>query len=260
MNRFSPTHMKKIPKKLHKQLMQLDAAILSEDLQKSIDCVDEIDWTTYTLAALANLPYKESVSVLRILSSQEQRFRDAKPRGKNVFFQKVFVAALQKGFDPYAEEILWDIVNDRPTPHCKQIAKLLDANPHTNMQSSSFVAYVCSNYLVHPWLLKHTLGLPHAANWLAQEPLLFSNIWNGEAQSVRDQKDVVLAHQYLLNNNAIITANFLTRFQNIVDNEEWPDVQHEVEGLYQTTRAAYEKRLLNAVTQNAGSSPNARKM
>lgn len=260
MNHFSPTCMKKIPKKLHEQLMQLDAAILNEDLQKSIDCVQKIDWHTYTLASLANLPYKESISVLRVLSSQDQRFRNTKPRGKNVFFQKVFAFALQKGFDPYAESILWDIANELPAPCCKQIAKLLDAHPHTNMQSSSFVAYVCSNYLVHPWLLKYTLSLPNAAAWLAQENQLFDSIWNGEAYDLRDQKDVMLAHQYLVANNAPITADFLYRFQSIVENEEWPDVQGEVERLYQTTRAIYEKRLLSAVTQNAGLPLSVRKI
>lgn len=253
--------MKKIPKKLHDQLLHLDAAILNEDIQQSLDVIEEINWTTYNLAALANLPHTQSVSVLRVLTSQDHRFRIDHPRRKNMFFEKVFSAALQKGFDPYAEECLWDLTNNLPCAHTKHIAKLLDSHPHANLQFSSFVAYVCSNYLVHPWLLKYTLSLPNAPQWLQHEKTLFDAIWNGEVCNRNDEKDVLLAHQYLLDNNAIITAEFLSRFQNVVANQsEYPDVQKQIEHMYQTTHNLYEKRLLNTATHNTGSAVAARKM
>lgn len=254
--------MKKVPKQLHDQLLRLDAAILSEDLQQTLDIVGVIDWSTYNLAALANLPHTQSVSVLRILTSQDQRFRAPHPRSKNMFFEKVFSAALQKGFDPYAEDCLWDITNNPPCAHTKHIAKLLDAHPHTNLQSSSFVAYVCSNYLVHPWLLKYTLSLPNAPQWLQHENALFDTIWNGEVCSRHDEKDILLAHQYLLDNNAIITAEFLSRFQQevVANQSEYPDVQKQIEHMYYTTHNLYEKRLLNTATHNAGSTLATRKM
>ncbi len=241
--------MKKIPTKLNEDLVRLTTAIGNDDLQQALNAVGLIDWPTYTLVSLANFNLKNDV--LWNLMQHDNQFRKTAPRKKNMFFEKVFKAALQKGFDPYAEDTMFDIHNTPASPFVKHFAKIMDAHSHIDLQHSSFLASVCCNYLVHPWMLKYALNLPNAAASLRHETGLFDRIWDAEPTAHADEKDILIAHQYLLDHNALISSEFVERMEKLIDiPSEYPDIQKRAEELCRVTRSAYEKQMLLSATHN----------
>lgn len=239
--------MKKIPEKLNENLLRLTTAIKNSDLQQALDAVELVDWPTYTVVSLANLNIENQI--LWALMQHDDRCRKTAPRKKNVFFEKVFTAALEKGFDPYAEDKIFDLHNTPPSSFVKHFAKIMDAHPHKHLQHSSFLASVCCNYLVHPWMLKYALNLPNAAAALRQETSLFDHIWNGETTDHADEKDILIAHQYLLDHKAPITFKFVQRLEKLIDiPSKYPDIQKRAEELCRVTRSAYEKQILLSAT------------
>lgn len=256
--------MKIIPKKLNAQLLEFDQAVLNEDALRAMRLVEDIDWKKYNTAASANLPHKQSVSVLRCLLSQDTRFCLDNTK-KNTFFENVFKSALSHGFDPYTEEFLWDVVNNTNSRQdksvCKKIARMLDATDHTHLQYSSFLKYVCTNYLVQPWLLKYTLSLPSASVWVENEETLFDDIWEGQSTGPEDEKDIRTAHRYLLDAHAPISSSFVKFMQWFGEScFDSPNVEKEIKNVFAATKSLYEKRnLLNAIQPTTIASP-ARKM
>lgn len=252
--------MKQIPKKLRSQLDEFITAVCDQKLDDALQLVEKINWKTYNRASEFDLHSKWQCSVLHWLCHQHDEFCEAHPRRKNVFFKEVFQKALDWGYDPYKEDYLWHITNNELTPSVKATAQVLDAHNHDLLQQSSLISYVCSNYLVHPWMVKYTLSLPNAQQWVQQEPELLQNIWDGQTCGDGDEKEIYMAHRYLLNNNVIVTEKFVSDIPSLL--EIYSDSQYhtQLEQLFEITRTHREKELLLSAITPTSKQSSARKM
>jgi len=252
--------MKQIPKKLRSQLDEFISAVCNQKLDEALQLMEKIDWKTYNRANQYDLPLKDRKSVLFWLGNQYSEFRRKHPRSNNLFFKKVFQAALDNGFDPYTEDQFWQMANDYLTPELKTITQMLDAHPHNNLQYSSLLSYVCGNYLVHPWLLKQTLNLPNAQVWLQHETTLFEQIWDGQMNSEGDEKDVYQAHQLLMNHNAIISEKFAAKCPELIELFDDSDIYPKIKQTLEAAQTQYQRNLLLAATASSGKTASARKL
>jgi len=252
--------MKQLPKKLRGHLDEFVSAVCNQKLDDALHLMEKIDWKKYNRANQYDLPLKDRRSVLFWLGHQYEEFHRKHPRANNLFFTKVFQAALDNGFDPYTEDHFWQMTNDHRTPELKAITKILDAHPHDNLQQSSLLSYVCSNYLVHPWLLKQTLNLPNASLWLQHETTLFEQIWDGQINSEADEKDVCLAHQLLVDHNAIISAKFAAKCPELIELFDDSGIHAEIKHILEDAQTQYQKNLLLAATASQDQRGATRKM
>lgn len=253
-------HMKQLPKKLRGHLDEFISAVCNQKLDDALHLMEKIDWEKYNRSNQYDLPLKDRRSVLFWLGHQYGEFHRKHPRTNNLFFKKVFQAALDNGFDPYTEDHFWQMANDYLTPELKTITKILDAHPHDNLQHSSLLSYVCSNYLVHPWLLKQTLNLPNASVWLQHETTLFEQIWDGEMNSEADEKEVCQAHQLLMDHDAIISATFAAKCPELIALFDDSGIHAKIKQILEAAQVQYQKNLLLAATASQGQRGVARKM